>query len=176
MKKLAILTLISLITCFARAQPNSSSDHKEEMKKLDFLTGSWAGEGWIQMGPQGKEDFTQTEHIQKKLDGTLLLIEGLGKDKQDESKIVHNAFAIISYDPQKQSYEFQSYLADGKQVSGTAKVNENTLVWGFDTPQGAKIKYSIVVDDQDQWSETGEYSPDGTNWMKFFEMTLLKNN
>ena len=174
MKELLTFAFICLASYSLQAQPNASTDHLDQMKKLHFLTGSWTGEGWVQMGPQGKEDFTQSELIQQKLDGTLLMIEGLGKAKDDETKTVHNAFAIISYDLQKQSYQFQSYLADGRQVSGTAEVNENTLVWGFDTPQGAKIKYSIVVDDQDQWSETGEYSPDGTNWMKFFEMTLVK--
>ena len=174
MNQLAIFTLISLAICTAHAQPAVSSDHQDQMKKLDFLSGSWAGEGWIQMGPQGKESFTQTEHIQKKLDGTLLMIEGLGKAKADESKIVHNAFAIISYDQQNQSYQFQSYLADGRQVTGVAKVNERTLVWGFETPQGAKIRYTIVVDEEDKWGETGEYSPDGNNWMQFFEMSLKK--
>ena len=127
MKKLITLALLILFYWSVKAQLSVSPDHQAQMGKLDFLTGSWTGEGWIQMGPQGKEDFTQTEQIQKKLDGTLLMIEGLGKSKGSEEKVVHNAFAIISYDQQNGSYRFQSYLADGRQVEGGAQVDGDTL-------------------------------------------------
>ena len=54
------------------------------MKAVAFLEGRWAGEGWIQMGPGPKEEFSQTEVIERKLDGGLLLIEGIGRSRDPE--------------------------------------------------------------------------------------------
>ncbi|MCB0266330.1 MAG: hypothetical protein KDH98_24530, partial [Calditrichaeota bacterium] len=64
------------------------------MKKLDFLIGKWKGVGW-QMTPQGaKEDAMVEENIQPKLDGLVLMVEGVGKRTDPETgkeMIVHNA-------------------------------------------------------------------------------------
>jgi hypothetical protein len=48
------------------------------------------------MGPQGRKELTQTETIQGKLDGLVLIIEEQGKSKEDGST-VHTAlaFAIV---------------------------------------------------------------------------------
>lgn len=32
----------------------------------------------------------------------------------------------------------------------------------------------LNLSQKDQWHETGEMSQDGTNWLKFFEMTLKR--
>ena len=41
------------------------------------------------------------------------------------------------------------------------------------TPQG-KVRYTITRTAEGAWFEIGEYSRDGQQWAKFFEMTLTK--
>ncbi len=45
------------------------------------------------------------------------------------------------------------------------------FVWGFETPRGM-MRYTITLDAQGRWSESGERSADGQTWQPFFAMTL----
>jgi hypothetical protein len=69
------------------------------MNRLAFLEGSWEGQGWHQAGPDAeRRHFTQTEDIQRKLDGQLLIIEGRGHAADDPERVVHQALAVVHYD------------------------------------------------------------------------------
>lgn len=50
---------------------------------------------------------------------------------------------------------------------------DGAFVWGMETPMG-KMRYTIRLDAQGRWHETGEGSRDGQAWTQFFEMTLTK--
>jgi hypothetical protein len=149
----------------------------DEMKKLNFLIGEWNGEAWIQMGPGKRETVIQTEKVKSKAGGKVLLVEGLGSKKLENGmpgEIVHDAIALISWDKAKNTYRFDAHVAQQDSVDTTLDLTAaNTLVWGFDTPQG-KVRYTIRLTEKGQWNEVGEFSKDSTNWMKFFEMTLTK--
>jgi hypothetical protein len=149
----------------------------DEMKKLDFLIGEWNGEAWIQMGPGKRETVIQTEKVKSKAGGKVLLVEGLGSKKLENGmpgEIVHDAIALISWDKAKNTYRFDAHVAQQDSVDTTLDLTgPNTLVWGFDTPQG-KVRYTIRLTEKGQWNEVGEFSRDSTSWMKFFEMTLTK--
>jgi len=149
----------------------------DEMKKLDFLIGEWKGEGTIQMGPGKREQVIQTEKVTAKAGGKVLLIEGLGRRRMEDGsagEVVHDALALISWDKAGSTYRFDAHVAQQESVATTITVPEaNTAVWGFDTP-GGKIRYTIRLNDQGQWNEIGEFSRDGAQWAKFFEMTLTK--
>src|SRR6266446_6434756 len=112
MAKLAALLLVLTATVAALAQaPPPSQKPAQEMKKIDFLVGNWEGNGWMEIQGQ-KTSFTSNEKVQSKLDGTILTIEGLHKSKTD-GHVVHNAFAVISYDERANGYRFISHLVDG---------------------------------------------------------------
>jgi hypothetical protein len=51
------------------------------MKKLSFLIGEWSGEATVLRGPAQFVNVAQTEHAQFKLDGLILMIEGVWQDK-----------------------------------------------------------------------------------------------
>lgn len=150
----------------------------EEMGKLDFLIGEWKGEAWMQMGPGKRSTVAQTEKVTAKAGGKVLLVEGLGRKKLEDGtigEVVHDAIALISWDKAKNTYRFNAHVAQQESVDTTLDMTApNTLVWGFDTPQG-KIRYTIRLNEKGQWNEIGEFSRDGANWMKFFEMTLTKS-
>lgn len=77
------------------------------MSKLDYLVGQWRGEGWILMGRNEHRTFRQNETVQSKVDGTVLVIDGLGKGiKAGEvaEPVIHNAFAVISYNKDAKTF------------------------------------------------------------------------
>ncbi len=177
MKKRMLLIVLLLMFATASAQsPGTGSS--EEMKKLAFLAGDWRGEGWIEMGPGKRSMFIQTETVQSKLNGTVLIVEGLGKGKiggTGEEGVIHNALAVISYDSAAKKHQFRAFRADGNYIDATATVGDKQLVWGFRDPQrGTEIRYTIKLTDVGQWREVGEFSMDGKQWRQFFEMTLQR--
>jgi hypothetical protein len=144
-----------------------------EMKKLDWLVGSWKGNGWMQMGPQGRREFTIIEIVQSKLDGLVLVIEGQGKSQADGS-VVHTALAFVSYDDRAKTFRWRAFTAEGRQTDAEAKVGANTLEWGLEIPQRGRMRYTIKLNEKGEWFEVGEMTQDGKTWQKFFEMTLQR--
>ena len=170
-----VLTVVSLegISQTTFAQAPSPTAQLEEMKKINFLEGQWRGEGWIMLGPNHKETFKQSEVVQSKLGGVTILVEGLGKSTDGSERVVHNALAVISYDQQKKGYRFSAYKADGQAIDAEATFSKDALVWGFKDQRGA-TRFTIKLTEKGEWNEVGEFSPDGKNWFKFFEMTLQR--
>jgi hypothetical protein len=150
----------------------------DEMKKLEWMIGDWKGEATMQMGPGTKTVASQTEHIVAKQGGKLIVIEGLGKRKNADGSIgevVHDALGVISWDARKNAYRFDAWTARDGYIAAWMNVADAATTWGFDLPGGtAKIRYTITRTPKNEWNEIGEYSPDGSNWMKFFEMNLTK--
>jgi hypothetical protein len=153
--------------------------NKEKMKVFSAWVGRWQGEGSMQMGPGEPKKSSVDERIESKLDGMVLLIEGIGKATDPATKqesVVHHALAILSYDAAGSQYKFRSYLKDGRSTDAWLNVTgENKFQWGFDIPGRGKTRYSITLDPAKKtWNEIGEFSADGTAWSKFFEMNLKK--
>lgn len=152
--------------------------NKEKMKVFAGWLGHWKGEGSMQQGPGDARKTSVDEHIETRLGGTILVIEGVGTTKDPATKqdvIVHHAYAVLSFDQVSGDYKFRSYLHDGRSTDAWLKVlDQNKYQWGFDSPHG-KVRYSINMDGQKKtWNEVGEYSQEGTRWTKFFEMNLVK--
>ena len=170
MKRAVMILVLVLAASFAYGA--------DEMGQLDFLIGEWKGEAWMQRGPGKPEYFVQTEKVTPKAGGKALLVEGLGRKKLEDGTagdVVHDAVALISWDKVKKTYRFDAHVAQQESVDTAIEVTApNTAVWGFDTPQG-KVRYTIRLTEKGEWNEVGEFSRDGTNWMKFFEMTLTKS-
>jgi hypothetical protein len=176
MKKLATLLFLLALPVVTLAQSPTAAAQRAEMKKLDFLLGQWQGEGWIMMGQGERRTFRQTETVQSRVDGLVLMVDGLGKDKTPgkEDVVVHNAFAVAAYDAQAKQFRWRAFRADGLVVDTDANVTENSLVWGLQAPRGGEVRFTIKLTDKGQWFEIGEFSQDGKTWQKFFEMTLQR--
>lgn len=144
----------------------------DEMRKLDWWIGEWSGPASIQMGPGQPQQVQQTEKIQSKLGGRALLVEGLGRQGDE---VVHQALGVVSYNERTKKYEFDAWTAREGHTDAWFEVGEkDSATWGFDTPSGAKIRYTLRRTEAGAWHEVGELSRDGKEWRKFFEMTLTK--
>ena len=142
----------------------TDSISKYEVSKLDFITGKWKGNGWMMGADRKKAEFEQTEDIGFKLDSTVILIYGLGRNN---GIIIHNAMAIISYNKKEKNYTFQSYLQNGRKGEFKGELVNGKFYWY----PNENMRYIIELNEKDQWYEIGEIKQ-GENWYQFFEMTL----
>lgn len=168
MKKLGLVFLI-LAALSLTAQPRPDAQIAA-MKKLDYMTGVWRGEGWVDMGG-GKMTFTGSETIQRKLDGVALLVEGAFVDAS--GKPSHTTLAVMSYDSAAKKYKFSTWLANGVSGVHDLTVNDNGWQWDIVTPYGT-MRYTMKLGESGEWIETGARSTDGKEWKQFFEMKLKK--
>jgi len=145
------------------------------MDAIGLMVGEWAGEGWIAMGPEGPKRFTSAETVESRLDGLVLIIEGVHESLEEANRgeIVHHAVAVLSWNDGEGVYDFRSHLATGRSGEFKGRFQDGAFVWGMEIP-GRTLRYTITIDDTDRWSEVGESSTDGTTWRKFFEMTLRR--
>ncbi len=163
--KNSLLYAFVLLTWLCQAQPPA-----DEMKKLAPLAGQWIGTATYRMGPGEPQTVQQHENIEFRLAGAVLQIEGMGKVGD---RTVHHALALVNFDANQKRFFFRSYLSDGKMADAHFEVTgEGIYTWGFDYP-GRKIKYVITIAGN-RWTETGDYSSDGTQWTRFIEMNLTK--
>jgi len=169
MKK--IITLVLIFAGYVANAQDAAAERSEKMSHVKFLVGQWKGTGWMLMDGK-KEYFDQTENINAKLDGGVIIVEGLGKVPQTD-KVIHNALAILTYDVIKKQYRWTSTTTAGYISDVAPDVSHEKFVWMLNS-RGGKIRYTITLDKGD-WLEIGEQSnDDGKTWTQNFEMRLKK--
>ena len=168
-----LLLILGLLTRTGWAQP-AAAPAPPKVQPFLFLEGDWQGAGWIQLGPGQRSEFNQTETVRRKLGGNLLTIEGLGLDKANPQRTIHNAFATVAFEAASNTFRMRAYRADGAYTDAlaTPAASGQGFVWGFDYPGPGKVRFTIGLDAKGQWHEVGEFSRDGTQWVQNFEMTL----
>jgi hypothetical protein len=77
------------------------------MKKLEFLVGRWKGEARLLRDPGEWVALQQSEEAQYKLDGLILVIEGIGQTKSD-GQCALQAFGVISFDDETATYRIRA--------------------------------------------------------------------
>lgn len=169
----AVLAICLVIGMPAAAQelPAPSGAHTAAIDRLDFLVGRWHGSGWMLMGPDQKVTFEQTEDVQTKAGGTVLAIEGRGRNG---AHIVHDAYAIVSFDAATRAYEMRSYLMQGQTATFPFSVTDRGFEWRMSHPQAGQIRYRMTLSADDTWVEVGERLVGEDRWVQFFEMTLTR--
>jgi hypothetical protein len=142
---------------------------REAMKTLANLDGVWRGPAWTIAASGEKLDLTQTERVGPFLDGSVKVIEGRGYGA--DGKVGFNAFAIISFSPEKRSYVMHSY-AMGHVGDFTLTPTGDGFVW--EIPAGpATIRYTAVIKDG-SWREVGDRIMPGKEAIRLFEMNLKR--
>ncbi len=147
-----ILALLAASLGFAQQDPDVAGQ-REAMKKLEFLVGTWTGEATVTTGPRGPIHVLQTENVEMKLDGLVLLIEGTARDPVTKD-VVFRALATISYAPAARVYRFRAFN-DGRVLDTEMKVNDKGFEWGYKSGP-AVIGYVMRLNEKGEWVETGE--------------------
>lgn len=133
----------------AQVRPNVTAQ-RDAMQKLSFLVGQWKGEATVSMGPGGPRRLQQTEDVQFKLGGLVLLVEGTGRNPVSGA-VEFNALATVSFDEASASYRFRTH-SGGNYVETELTVRDRGVEWGF-TAGSARITSTMHLDDSGQWVE-----------------------
>lgn len=173
MLRRALLGLLLLSPLAFAAGPPDSGTLDAQRKALDLLApfdGLWRGPAKV-LTPDGQwREFTQTERVGPLLGGTVRLVEGRGY--QADGKLSFNAFAVISYSPRDQRYNFRSH-AQGYVGDFPVEVRADGFSWTLPAGAGATIRYTATLNDG-VWTEIGVRLVEGKEPMKMFEMAVKR--
>lgn len=151
--KAAVLAAFILGSTFhlIAQQPNLDTQ-REAMSKLSFLAGQWSGPVTISRGQGEPLHLTQTENIQYKLDGLVLLIEG--KSTSADGKVMFGALATVAYDDAAHAYHFRAYN-EGRYLDTDLSVPDRGFSWSF-TAGPAHISNTMHLTEKGEWNEVTE--------------------
>lgn len=171
LKRIGLCAALAMISAASAQPPSTVPQQLKAMKACAFLTGHWSGAGWIVVGRGQRRTFHETETIEPKLGGLLLLIQGQGTDPS--GRILHAALAVLSFDAQDQRYHFHAYEQRGDSTDSTAQCSHNTMTWSL-AAGPTTIRYTIHLTPKGQWHEIGTAAMSGAPAQQVFEMTLDK--
>ena len=143
------------------------------MKKLGFLVGHWSGSAFIWRGPGDPVELIQTEEATYKLDGLILMIEGVGMDKS-HSKVTLQALGTISYDDDAGVYRMRAFN-DGRWLETDVKLADDGkgLSWGFVFGE-IRTNSTLRINEKDEWTEVAEVTIGSQPARKFMELTVKR--
>jgi hypothetical protein len=150
MPRLLLAAYVGVIALAQPQQPNVAAQ-REAMKKLEFLVGRWQGPASVSRGPGEPLRITQSENVQFKLDGLVLLIEGEGRNA--DGKVVFGALATVVYDDTTSTFRFRAH-SDGRYLDTELKVEANGFSWGY-TAGPVKVSNTMRLN-EGEWIETTE--------------------
>ncbi|HXB55441.1 MAG TPA: hypothetical protein VN461_11695 [Vicinamibacteria bacterium] len=167
---LAATFVLSLSHPLAAQPPvsNSVDAQHEAMRKLSFLAGHWSGPATVFRGPGEGLHLTQTEVVEYKLDGLVLLIEGTSTSA--DGKVVFSALATIAYDDASHSYRFRAYH-DGHYLDTELLVPANGFSWSF-TAGPAHVVNTMELTSKGEWHEVTEATVGGNPPHRSVDMLL----
>ncbi len=143
-------SLFSLPLASQQRASNSLDAQREAMRKLAFLAGHWSGPVTILRGPGEPLHLKQTETVEYKLDGLVLLIEG--QSTSTDGKVLFSALATIAYDDSSHTYRFRAYN-DGHYIDAELSVLDQGFSWSMH-PGPAHVVNTMRLTPKGEWAET----------------------
>jgi hypothetical protein len=146
---------------------------REAMKKLDFLIGKWTGEARLLRAPAASVELLQTEEAQYKLDGLIVVIEGVGRTKFGVRPVLQ-ALGIVSYDDESQTYRLRAFN-DGRFLESQVKLlaEGQGMTWGFALGE-IRTNSVLRINERGEWTELAEISIGSQPLKKLLELTVRK--
>jgi hypothetical protein len=133
------------------------------MRKLGFLVGKWKGEARMLRRSGEMIEMLQTETVEYKLDGLLLVIEGIGRDKGNGKPLLQ-ALGLISYNDESARYHMRAFN-DGRFLETDMNLSDaaTEITWGFVLGE-IKTNSLLRIDESGDWTEQhqvtiGSHSP-----------------
>jgi hypothetical protein len=169
----AFLILLLMPISLSAQQPGMPDGSRERaaIAPLTKLVGIWEGDASAMVGPGQMHSARQREEISLGAGGTVLVVRGTGRLKEDNS-IVHDALATIWFDAATNKLKMRAHRMEGIAVEPDIELKGDTLVWGF-AVQGGRVRYTTVFSDT-AWHEVGHFIRDGAPPMLMMEMRLKK--
>lgn len=144
--------MLSGVPLVAQQSPGSVAAQREAMQKLAFLQGRWSGPVTIVRGPGESLHLTQSEDVQYKLGGLVMLIQG--KSTGADGKGEFEALATVAFDDATGTYRFRAYN-DGHYVDTELTVLADGFSWGMQAGP-AHVVNTMHLTGKGEWQETTE--------------------
>ena len=164
-----IILLLVAVLGAAQPQPNLAAQ-RTAMKKLEFLVGKWSGEVSVIRGPGDPLKLEQTENVQWKLGGLVLLVEGSGRGTDGQT--AYQALATISFDEATNTYRFRAFH-DGHYLDTELKVAPSGFAWGF-SGGPMTIANTMTFSEKGEWVETTDVIMGSAAPQRTVEMRLRR--
>jgi hypothetical protein len=177
MKPSQVCTVLAMVLLVPQmAQPPRSPDleaQRTAMRKLEFLVGTWTGEARITRGAGETTELVQTEEAGYKLDGLILVIEGIGSTRSGVAPVLQ-AFGVISYEDETKTYRMLAFN-DGRFLEANVKLLEGGkgMVWGFVLGE-IKTKSVMRINEKDEWTELREIIISSHPPKRFMEVAVRR--
>ncbi|MGH7584972.1 MAG: hypothetical protein ACREMH_01885 [Gemmatimonadales bacterium] len=158
------------------AQAPDPAPSRAAIERLKFMEGTWRGTAWMMRGNE-RTQTDMVEIVERKLGGTVLLVQGLGTVADPGAatrRTVHDALAVISFDPRSGAYGMRSYLGSGQFGDFTLTLVDGGVTWTREVP-GGRIRNTARYT-ADEWHEIGEFSRDDTTWTQVMEIKLRRES
>jgi hypothetical protein len=157
-------------TLTAQAPQSGADTQRQAMQKLAFLAGHWSGPITVVRGPGEPLKASQSEDVEFKLDGLVMLVEG--KSTASDGKVEFSALATISYDDATKTYRFRAYH-DGQYIDTELAVTATGFSWGF---QGgpAHVVNTMHLTDKGEWQESTNVNMEGAPPRQVVDMLLKR--
>lgn len=125
------------------------------MKRLDFLIGDWTGTARLLRAPGVVVELDQTERAEYRLDGLVLLIEGVGRDRATAASVLQ-ALGVVTYDDERGTYRMRAFN-DGRFLETDVTLVETGrgLSWGFALGD-VRTRSVLEITGDGAWTERAE--------------------
>lgn len=174
-----VVSMAALAACFLLAvpaaasaqamQPAGTAGQRQAMQALAWMDGEWVGEAAVSMGPGRTTRHPHTERIGPMLGGSIKVIEG--RSTNGDGAVAFNAFAVVSWDDETDSYVMRSY-ANGQAADFPLEATADGFRWS--TPsRGGEMRYVTTFRDG-EWVETGDFVMPGRDPMRVIELRLRR--
>jgi hypothetical protein len=165
----ALLSVASLVTT-AQQPSDEAASQRDAIHKLHFLVGTWSGPVSITHGPGEVLHLTQTEKVEYKLDGLVLLIEG--RSTASDGSAPFQALATVAYDDASHTYRIHAYNA-GHYVDTELTALTDGFSWAFDAGP-AHILNTMHMTAKGEWQETSDVTFGGHSPVRSVDMLLAR--
>jgi hypothetical protein len=147
------------------------SAQRRSMNELSFLVGKWKGEARLLRAPGEVVELIQIEKAHYKLDGLLLVIEGIGRRQADGSTVLQ-ALGIISCDDETGEYRMRAYN-DGRWLETQVRLieGEKGITWGFSMGE-FRTQSRLLINEQGEWTELTELTIGSQAARKMMELVV----
>ncbi|MDH3298851.1 MAG: hypothetical protein OEM96_11305 [Gemmatimonadota bacterium] len=170
---LFILALATATPAAGQVAPASRAEGTGAMYPLGVLVGEWVGTSTTRTGPDTETSTYMREKAGFKAGGNVLVLEGMGTHSENgHTRVVHDAYAAVTWNAEAEKYEMRAYRAGQGWVDTELSVADdgNTMQWGLESPAGS-VRFTLDFSEADRWVEIGEIQRGG-QWYPFLRMEL----
>ena len=144
------------------------------MESFDPWVGDWDGAGWAVLQHGQRVTIDVHEHVDRKVGGTVLVLEGKSITRDPDQRVLHDGLAIVYSADEGRLNRWRGHDIGREVIDVPLTPVDTGVCWTLDDEHtGSMVRFVIRVQG-DRWLETGEVSRDGRNWMTIMECDLRR--